>query len=162
MHDLVIHAGRVVCPRTGRDSPGEVAINGDRIAAVGIDLEGKKRIELPDAILLPGLIDLHAHPGRAETAFHGVEPDEHMLANGVTTVLSQGDAGAENFAEYLEHTIRLSRTRVLMALNLSRKGELASGAFANPDEADIDACVATVTAHPEHVWGIAVNTNRNA
>ena len=75
--------------------------------------------------------------------FHGVEPDEHMLSQGVTTVLSQGDAGAGNFSAYLEDTIRPSRTRVLMALNLSRKGVLALGAFANPDDADIVACVDT-------------------
>ena len=162
MYDLVIHAGRVVCPRTGSDGPSKVAIKGDRIAAVGNNFEGEKRIDLPDAILLPGLIDLHAHPGRERMVFHGAEPDKHMLTNGVTTVLSQGDAGADNFEEYLERTIKPSRARVLMALNLSRKGELASGAFANPSDANVDACVATVTAHPEHIWGIAVNTSRNA
>jgi dihydroorotase len=162
MHDLVFQAGRVVCPRTGRDGPGEVGVDGDRIAAVGENLEGAKRIELPDAILLPGLIDLHAHPGCGGMVFYAVEPDEHMMPNGVTTVLSQGDAGADNFTAYLDSTIRSSRTRVLMALNLSRKGELARGAFANPDDADIVACVATATAHPEHIWGISVNTSRNA
>ena len=162
MHERVIRAGRVVCPRTGLDGPGAVAIDGCRIAAVGENLEGAKRIELPDAILLPGLIDLHAHPGCSGMVFHGVEPDEHMLSQGVTTVLSQGDAGADNFTAYLERTIRPSRTRVLMALNLSRKGEIVKGAFANLDDADIDACVATATAHPEHIWGISVNTSRNA
>ncbi len=162
MYDLVLQAGRVVCPRTGRDGPGEVAIKGGRIVAVGKNFEGGKQIDLPDAILLPGLIDLHAHPGRERMVFHGAEPDKHMLPNGVTTVLSQGDAGADNFEEYLERTIKPSRARVLMALNLSLKGELASGAFANPDDADVDACVATVTVHPEHIWGIAVNTSRNA
>lgn len=162
MHDLVIHAGRVVCPRTGCDGSGEVAIDGGWISAIGENLEGVKRIELPDAILLPGLIDLHAHPGCAGKFFHGVPPDEHMLPGGVTTVLSQGDAGPDNFAEYLEGTICPSRTRVLMAINLSRRGERAAGAFTNPDDADIDACVATANAHPEHIWGIAVNTSRNA
>ena len=33
--DLVIHAGRVVCPATGLDGPGAVAIIGGRIAAAG-------------------------------------------------------------------------------------------------------------------------------
>ncbi len=33
--DLVIHAGRVVCPATGLDGPGAVALAGGRIAAAG-------------------------------------------------------------------------------------------------------------------------------
>ena len=162
MHERVIRAGRVVCPRTGLDGPGAVAIDGGRIAAVGENLEGEDCRELPDAILLPGLIDLHSHPGRGGTTVHAVSTHKNMLAHGVTTTLSQGDAGADNFADYLENTFEPSGTRVFMALNLSRKGELAEGTFANPDDADIDACVATAAAHPEIIWGLAVNISRHS
>jgi dihydroorotase len=52
---------------------------------------------------------------------------------------------------------------VLVALNLSRAGESRSTAcFENPDDADVDACVAAVEAGREHVWGIAVNASHNA
>ena len=162
MHDLVFQAGRVVCPRTGRDGPGEVGVDGPRIAAVGENLEGTDRRELPDAILLPGLIDLHSHPGREGTSVHAVSSHKNMLAYGVTTTLSQGDAGADNFADYLENTLDRSGTRVFMALNLSRRGELAEGTFADLDDADIDACVAAATAHPEIVWGLSVNISRHS
>ena len=162
MHERVIRAGRIVCPRTGLDGPGAVAIDGGRIAAVGADLEGEDCREFPDAILLPGLIDLHSHPGRGGTTVHAVSTHKNMFAFGVTTTLSQGDAGADNFADYLENTFEPSGTRVFMALNLSRKGELAAGTFANPDDADIDACVATATAHPNIIWGLAVNISRHS
>src|SRR6476660_5103396 len=96
-YDLLIRAGRVVCPATGFDSAGTVAVRGDRIAAVGpaVNGDGCRILDYPDAVCLPGLIDLHAHPDRSGSRF-GVDPDHHILARGTTTVLSQGDTGAVN------------------------------------------------------------------
>ena len=124
MHELVIQAGRVVCPRTGRDGPGAVGIDGDRIAAVGKNLEGEDCLELPNAILLPGLIDLHSHPGRGGTTVHAVSTHKNMFAFGVTTTLSQGDAGADNFADYLENTFEPSGTRVFIQMHLELDGNM--------------------------------------
>ena len=161
-HDRVIRAGRVVCPRTGLDGPGAIALDGHRIVAVGSELEGEVVQEFSDAILLPGFIDLHSHPGRVGTTVHAVSTHQNMLAHGVTTTLSQGDAGADTLADYLDKTHEPSGTRVFMALNLSRRGELAKGTFANPDDANIDACVAAAAAHPDFIWGIAVNISRHS
>ena len=96
-YDLLVHAGRVVCPATGLDGPGAVAVRGDRIVAVNDQIDGtaQETLDFPDAMLLPGLVDMHAHPAR-EGSKYGVDPDVHFLSRGVTTVLSQGDAGAGN------------------------------------------------------------------
>ena len=112
-YDLIVRAGRVVCPSTGIDGPGSVAVCGDRLVACGANDSGTARetLDFPDATLLPGLIDLHAHPA-VEGSKYGVDPDEHFLPRGVTTVLSQGDAGASNLQPYLERTIHGSRMRV--------------------------------------------------
>ena len=61
-YDLLISAGRVLCAATGLDGPGAVAVRGDRIAAAGPDVNGpaRTRLDFPDALLLPGLVDLHA------------------------------------------------------------------------------------------------------
>src|SRR5262249_18483554 len=87
--DLLIRAGRVVNTTGSWDGPGAVAVRGERIAAVGSDVPGPARVtwEFPDAILLPGLIDLHAHPAREGSIF-GVDPDRECFPHGVTTVLS--------------------------------------------------------------------------
>ena len=123
-YDLVIHAGRIVCPATGLDGPGAVAITGDRIAAAGPGIEdaGRETLRFPEAVVLPGLVDLHAHPARGESKY-GIDPDLHLLPYGTTTVLSQGDAGAESWPRYREAVIDRSHTRVRLALNLSRHGE---------------------------------------
>ena len=58
---------------------GAVAIRGDRILAVGTKAEidarfqPKQRLDRPDAILAPGLIDTHTHA--AMTLFRGIADD---------------------------------------------------------------------------------------
>jgi len=168
MIDLLIQAGRVVCPTRGLDGPGAVAIVGGRIAQAGPGVEGPTRqvIRLPDAVLLPGLVDLHAHPARGESKY-GVDPDLHLLPFGTTTVLAQGDAGAENWPRYRESVIERSRTRVRLALNLSRRGEsMAEGCFESLEDADVAACVQAARdaerAGAGQIWGIAVNVGRHS
>lgn len=157
--DLLIEAGRVVCPATGREGPGAVAVRGDRIVAVGQAVAARRVLHFPDGILLPGLIDLHAHPANAGSKF-GVDPDVAMLPRGVTTVLSQGDAGADNWPAYRATTIEAARTRVRLAINLSRRGEsMPGGCFAVAADADVDACVAAIRDGGALIWGIAVNVS---
>jgi dihydroorotase len=120
-------------------------------------------LEFPDALLLPGLIDLHAHPAREGSRF-GIDPDRDLLPYGVTTVLSQGDAGASNWPRYRETTIQGSGTRVRLALNLSARGEVSSrGCFANLEDIDIEACVRAIIQDAGRlIWGIAVNVSHHA
>jgi dihydroorotase len=167
MTTRIIRAGRVVCPLSGIDGPGQVVVRDSKIVAVEVGTElsaahADELFDLPDGALLPGLIDLHAHPATANSVF-GVPPDEFMLSRGVTTVMSQGDAGADNVDDYVERTIRASRTRVLLAINLSRVGESTErGCFENPDDADVSACINAVARHPEVVRAVAVNTSHHA
>lgn len=165
MIDLLIRAGRIVCPASGWDAAGSVAVRGDRIVAAGPDTHGPAREsrDFPDAVLLPGLIDLHAHPARSGSIF-GVDPDLEILPHGVTTVLSQGDAGASNWSHFRETTIEACRIRVRLAINLSARGEATSqGCFANPEDIDVEACVQTIEQDAgRHIWGIAVNVSHQA
>ena len=160
-YDLLIRAARVVCPSAGIDAAGVVAIRGDRIAAAGSDAAGNcsRVLDFPDAILLPGLIDLHAHPACSGSIF-GVDPDRHMLTRGTTTVVSQGDAGASTCEAYVRETIQRSRTHVILAINLSSTGEAGpGGCFEQLDTIDVAACVWAIERFREHIWGIAVNTS---
>lgn len=162
--DLLVTVGRVVCPASGFDAAGSVVIRDGRLVAVGPSISGNanRSVDFPDAILLPGLIDLHAHPAKAGSVF-GVDPDDHLLARGTTTVLSQGDAGAANIDDYVHRTIEKSQTRIRLAINLSSVGESTTrGCFEQLEWVDVDACVAAVARHRAHIWGIAVNTSRNA
>ena len=159
-YDLLISAGRVLCAATGLDGPGAVAVRGDRIAAAGPQVNGpaRTRLDFPDALLLPGLVDLHAHPARGGSRY-GIDPDRHLLPRGVTTVLSQGDAGAGNWPDYRDTVIGASRTRIRLAIHLSRRGESdPDRPYGSLADADVDACVAAIEDGGELIWGIAVNT----
>jgi dihydroorotase len=165
-YDRVIHAGRVVCPATGLDGPGAVAIVGHRIAAAGARVEGPARevLRFPDALLLPGLVDLHAHPNRGASRY-GVDPDLHLLPFGTTTVLAQGEAGALNLRDYVETVIARSLTRVRLAVNIARRGEATPGGSCEaPEDVDGPACAAAIRAARGNgargIWGIAVNVSR--
>ena len=64
-HPIVLHAARLLDLDTGRMiSPGEILVEGERIAAVGSEVShptGAQLIDLGDRTLLPGLIDVHVH-----------------------------------------------------------------------------------------------------
>ena len=76
--DLLLRADRVFDGREFIEG-GAVLIEGDEIVAVGnVDAEAKRTIELGDATILPGIIDLHVHV------------EEQMLEGGVTTVRNVG------------------------------------------------------------------------
>jgi len=62
---IVLHAARLLRVSTGvLLQPGEILVQGERIRAVGTSVnhpQGAKVIDLGDATLLPGLIDVHVH-----------------------------------------------------------------------------------------------------
>jgi imidazolonepropionase-like amidohydrolase len=64
-HPIVLHAARLLDIKTGRIvKPGEILVQGERIAEVGTSVRrpaGAEVIDLGDRTLLPGLIDAHVH-----------------------------------------------------------------------------------------------------
>lgn len=163
MPDLILNATRLVCPASGFDSSARVEISDGKIVAVNVGHDGRSQsstsstTNIDNGILLPGLIDLHAHPANAGSRF-GTDPDRYLLPRGSTTVLSQGDAGARNVDEYIEHTVEASRTDVKLAINFCANGESnPNGRFFSLDEASVSECVDAIQRHRQDIWGISLN-----
>ncbi|MBV7255783.1 D-aminoacylase [Pacificimonas sp. WHA3] len=81
MHDIVIRGGTIVDGNGGAPFTGDVAINGQRIAAVGdVTAEGRTEIDARGRIIAPGFVDIHTHydgqatwdPEMAPSSWHGV------------------------------------------------------------------------------------------
>ena len=161
--ELLVKADRVFSADLGLDGPGAVAVNEGRIVAAGpdaADRPAQRTIDLGDAVLMPGLVDLHAHPDkRPNGSRYGVDPDKELLARGTTTVLSQGDAGSTDLNAYKASTIGTSRVRILLAINLSRFGEQGDKPSLEDFAAlDVERIVRAAARDNGRLWGIAVNT----
>jgi len=112
----VIRAGRVLNVRTGELKANQaIVIEGDKIAKVAPSSEvtsasGDTTIDLPDATVLPGLIDMHTHLtfdlnslgyqglsiSTAREALHGARNARRTLEAGFTTVRN---VGAKDYAD---------------------------------------------------------------
>ena len=116
-YDLVIRGARFL---DGAGNPwryANVAISGDRIAAVG-DLMGARAGRVIDAsglYVAPGFIDVHTHLGPG-LATEELSPAHPQLAEGITTVFVNPDGGgpidlAAQRAQLLEHGLGVNVAR---------------------------------------------------
>jgi len=100
MFDVIVRGGRVIDPSQDLDTIADVAIRGQRIAAIGADLVNLGvRGEVVDArglLVTPGWIDLHTHVYWGGAPL-GIEADPHCVRRGVTTAVDAGTAGASTF-----------------------------------------------------------------
>ena len=90
MHDLVIRGGTVVDGTGAAPRRADVAVEGDRVVAVGTDIgPGKREVDATGQLVTPGWVDVHTH-------YDGqVTWDPHLTPsgwNGVTTIV-MGNCG---------------------------------------------------------------------
>ena len=152
-YDLVIRGGRLIDPGRGVDAPMDVAISGDRIARLApqVDVaEAAQWIDATGKLVVPGLIDLHAHVYH-HGARNGLDPDVAGVRSGVTTIVDAGSAGSANYDGFHHHVISGAKTRVLTNIHIARHGLAHIPEAATLEDVDVDATVATVARSPEIV-----------
>ena len=80
-HDLIVRGGRIVDGTGAEPFHGDIAIDGDTIAAVGeVDGSAAREIDAAGATVTPGFVDLHTHfdaqagwdPLLTPVSWHGV------------------------------------------------------------------------------------------
>lgn len=124
MHDLLLKGGTVVDPSAGLRGPYDVAIHQGKIAAIGPSIareEARRVVEVRDAIVTPGLIDLHAHVFEGFTRV-GVHPDLGGVYSGVTTLVDAGSAGSATFEGFPRHILPQCNTEIIPFLHICQTG----------------------------------------
>jgi len=132
-YDLLLKGGRVIDPASSADGPMDLAVAGRRIAAVQADIPASAAARVADVtgwLVLPGLIDMHAHCYGFE---HAMFPDEMCFPYGVTTMLDVGGAGWRTYDDFEAAVLRRTRVRVFALMNIVGRGMVG-----NPYEQDID------------------------
>jgi dihydroorotase len=159
---LLIRGGRVVDPASGFDKTADVAVAGERIAAIGPNLyerraEGVRVINASGAIVLPGLIDLHAHVFEHFTGDFGLHADLVGVESGVTALVDQGGPSALTIEGFRKHVVERSASRVLCFVSNYLVGGLHGHRYVElygPQGVDPAAIVAATQANRDLVKGI--------
>jgi dihydroorotase len=160
LYDLLLKGGRVICPASGIDGIRDVAIRGGRIAAVAPDVIPTSAKEVVDArggLVLPGLIDTHAHCYKYVTGRFGLDADMVGVQSGVTTLVDQGGPSCMTLPGFRHFIVEPARTRVYVFLSAYLVGGLEGHYYPSlysPDGVDIDATVKAAVANRDLVRGI--------
>ena len=87
--DLIVRGGRVIDPAQGLDGIHDVAVKDGKIARVAPRIAGTaaRTVNARNRLVIPGMIDTHAHIYQHVTGDFGMNPDEVGIRSGVTAVV---------------------------------------------------------------------------
>ncbi len=93
-HDILIRGGRVLDGSGNPWRTADVAIDGDRIVAVGDlgDARAQREIDATGLYVSPGFIDVHSHAGSGLSG-RSLSHGRPLLAQGIATVIINPDGG---------------------------------------------------------------------
>ena len=161
--DLVIKGGEMLDPSQGLRGKRDIGIRYGRIEALEADIpvaRAKRVMTAAGRVVVPGLIDLHAH---VFTSGIGIPADELVLYQGTTTAVSAGDAGASTFATYRRYMAAQSRTRIYAFVHIANIGLSAFpvGELINIDFAQTEAAARVLAENVDIAIGVKVRMSQN-
>ena len=156
--ELVLKGGRVIDPAQGIDGIQDVAVADGKIAAVAPDLSGSGEIvDVRGALVLPGLIDTHAHVFRHVTGRFGLDADLVGVSSGVTTLVDQGGPSLMTFPAFRSYVVEPVASRVYAFLSAYLVGGMEGHYYPElygPHGIDVDGTVKAALANRDLVKGI--------
>jgi len=125
--DTIIEKGTLIDPATGRNGRFDVAVKDGKIAAVAPDLStalAASRIDANGQLVIPGMIDTHAHVYQYVTGKFGLAPDLVGVRSGVTTLIDQGGPSCMTLGGFRHYVSGPARTRTLCFISCYLVGGL--------------------------------------
>ena len=158
--DLLIRGGTVVDPAAGRHGAFDVGIVDGRIAAVEPALDGTRAQTTVDAtgmLVLPGMIDTHAHVYEHVTGKFGLDPDLVGVGSASTTVVDQGGPSCLTIRGFRHFVAEPARSRVLCFISTYLVGGLEGHLYpelCGPDGINVEHTVRAIEENRDLVKGI--------
>jgi dihydroorotase len=158
--DLVLRGGRVIDPASRRDDLADVGVRGGRIADIRPRIaarESRKSINVAGRLVVPGLIDTHAHVYQYVTGSFGMNPDLVGIRSGVTTVVDQGGAAPLTIQGFRKFIVEPAVTRVYSFISNYLVGGLVGHRYTElygPHGVNVRETVKAIEANRDFVLGI--------
>jgi dihydroorotase len=159
MNKILLKGGRVIDPASGLDGVRDVLVEGGRITAISEEAvtAAAEIIDCRGKLVLPGLIDTHAHVYEHVTGRFGLNADLCGVRSGVTTLVDQGGPSCMTLPGFRHYVVEAAKTRVVAYLSAYLVGGLEGHYYSSlyrPDCVDIDATVKAADANRDLVKGI--------
>ena len=118
MSKLLLEGGRIVDPSRGFDEVADLLIDGDRIAAIGDDLDasGAEVIDAAGLVVAPGFIDMHVH----------LREPGHEYKETVATGTAAAAAGGFTGVACMPNTVPVNDNRAVTELITERAEEVGA------------------------------------
>jgi dihydroorotase len=163
--DLLVRNANTLDAGTGLAGQRDIGIRYGLIEAIEPTIAPERAQRVMDAggkLVTPGLIDLHCHTYPYGSAI-GIPADELVAHQCTTTVVSAGDAGANNFAAYRRFIVPASRTRQFAFVHIAIAGLAGFPVpeLFNIDYAQVDAAARAVAENADMVLGVKVRMSEN-
>jgi dihydroorotase len=163
--DLLIKGGDVLDPSQNLRGRRDIGIRWGVIEAVEPDIPAERALKVLNVagkLVTPGLVDLHSHVYPYGSAI-GIPADELLTFQGTTTMVSAGDAGANNFAGFRRYVVGQTRTRLYAFVHIANMGltPFPVAELYNIDYAVVDACAKTIAENSDIAIGVKVRMSEN-
>ncbi|WP_354691556.1 metallo-dependent hydrolase [Phytobacter sp. RSE-02] len=166
--DILIKNGLVADLDSGSYINQNIGIVGNRIVDVHTaDSQAETVIDAAGCIVLPGLIDFHAHVFHGGTAI-SVNPDVLCLPNGVTSVVDAGSSGWVNYKLFRNSVIHTAQTRIKSYLNVVNVGLSTLGGGptgylenTNPANYNVEKISQTLNENRDNILGLKLRYSQD-
>lgn len=167
--DILIKNGLVADLDNGSYVNQNIGIVGNRIVDLHTADSGQAEtvIDAAGCIVVPGLIDFHAHVFHGGTAI-SVNPDVLCLPNGVTSVVDAGSSGWVNYKLFRNSVINTAQTRIKSYLNVVNVGLSTLGGGptgylenTNPANYNVEKIRQTLAENGDNILGLKLRYSQD-
>jgi dihydroorotase len=163
--DLLIKGAEVLDPSQGLRGKRDIGIRFGLIEAIAEDIpsaRANRTLTATGKLAVPGLIDLHAHVFPYGSAI-GIPADELVANQSTTTLVSAGDAGANNIAAFRRFIVPATRARLYAFVHIANHGLTGFPVpeLYNIDFAQVDAAARAIAENSDIVLGAKVRMSEN-